>query len=230
MVSRSGLSASIFELPPRFAQPVRNPPDRFVSAAKRPARLPRARRPTRSRPCRASSRSPDRCRRAAGPRKLHRQITLKMDEEQQQQAPMAMCTPRVTPDMLGEWEGKIVRMCGKVRTKARPPPPARSPAAPHRRHAWPFPPTGAPALSVHSRSSLLAARLTPLGAAPLSTRVGCSSPPTERRSASWTRRWTAACRMSRCASLSRAPTLPASFPFVRKLGGHARSQANRGRA
>lgn len=28
---------------------------------------------------------------------------------------MDMSTPRITPDMLGQWEGKMVRLCGRVR-------------------------------------------------------------------------------------------------------------------
>ena len=34
------------------------------------------------------------------------------------QTPMDLSTPRITPDMLGQWEGKQVRLCGRVRVPA----------------------------------------------------------------------------------------------------------------
>ena len=36
-----------------------------------------------------------------------------MDGEQQQM-PMDLTTPRITPDMFVNWEGKQVRLCGRV--------------------------------------------------------------------------------------------------------------------
>ena len=35
-------------------------------------------------------------------------------EQQQQQTPMDLTTPRITPDMFVNWEGKHVRLCGRV--------------------------------------------------------------------------------------------------------------------
>ena len=41
-----------------------------------------------------------------------------MDADQApNEVPMDTCTPRITPDMLGQWEGKTVRLCGRVRTE-----------------------------------------------------------------------------------------------------------------